>query len=82
MAISDPEIKYSGRVNNAAFTIPIDLTSGLGGGGGGCHAYNVIWITVVQDMANLRTLVRTYGNVMLGSARNRVFTISFVVLFK
>jgi hypothetical protein len=33
VAISDPEIKYSGRVNNAAFTVPIDLTSGLGGGG-------------------------------------------------
>jgi len=46
MAIPDPEVRSSGRVNNAAFTVPPDR------GRGGTYAYNVVWITVVQDRTN------------------------------
>jgi hypothetical protein len=45
MAISDPEVRSSGRVNNAVFTV-------LRIGGGGSYTYNAVWITVVQDRAN------------------------------
>jgi len=44
MVISEPEVRSSGRVNNAAFTVSPDSV--------GVCAYNVVWITVVQDTAN------------------------------
>jgi hypothetical protein len=44
MAIPVPEVRPSGRVNNAAFTVSPDS--------GGGYAYKVVWITVVQDRAN------------------------------
>ena len=32
VAIPDPEVRSSGRVKKAAFAVPLDLTSGSGGG--------------------------------------------------
>ena len=49
MAISDPEVRSSGRVNNAVFTV---LRIGGRGMGGGSYTYNAVWITVVRDRAN------------------------------